>query len=261
MHSAYLGSENYHKILGLEYDATPDEIKRAYRQLAKKYHPDINPLPDAHNLFIEITEAYEILINRNLHHLYVEEDTATDRETRRAEYEKARQAARESAQRYARMKYEKFRQEQEAFKKSGWHDLILTFRYFIRILLFPLIAFFIAMPLINEAVAEHPSGLVMMWLLASILILFVANNWKSYFNLDPYYYSLADINKLIRDSARITGGRTENQSGYFSLKRRLYLIKRQPYFSRPGPPGTLAAGKPSYTGDRILNGRLPVVVA
>ena len=55
--------KDYHKILGLKQDATPDDIKQAYRAMAKKYHPDINKDPDAHDLFIEITEAYEILMN------------------------------------------------------------------------------------------------------------------------------------------------------------------------------------------------------
>lgn len=47
--------------LNISSEATPDEIKKAYRQLAIKYHPDKNPDPQAGEMFKEISEAYEIL--------------------------------------------------------------------------------------------------------------------------------------------------------------------------------------------------------
>ena len=194
--------KDYHKILGLNKEASPEDIKRAYRHLAKKYHPDINKASDAHDQFIKITEAYEILINRDLHEYYFHRETTRDPGSMRAQYEKAREEARESAQRYARMKYEKFIKEQEAFKKSGWHDLILTLRYILRIMVFPIIVFLIVMPLVSEEVSQHPSGFVMFWLLATILVLFVVNNWKKYLKIDDYYYRLNDIKKLIGESGK-----------------------------------------------------------
>ncbi len=47
--------------MGIKKDASQDEIKRAYRKLAKKYHPDVSKEPDALNKFKEMGEAYEIL--------------------------------------------------------------------------------------------------------------------------------------------------------------------------------------------------------
>jgi len=53
---------NYYEELGVKQDATMDEIKRAYRQLAKKYHPDKNPGDEkAAKRFVRIAAAYEIL--------------------------------------------------------------------------------------------------------------------------------------------------------------------------------------------------------
>ena len=198
------GKKDYHKILGLDRDAGPMEIKKAYRNMAKKFHPDINTSPDAHDCFIEITEAYEILMNQDLQEYYIYHERASNVEFRRAQYEQARKAAQEAARRYAKMKFEKFKQEQEAFKKSGWHDLILTLRYSIRILVFPLIVTFIALPLISEEVAEHPTGYVMFWLLALILVFFIINNWKNYLRIDSYYYHISDIPKFFGETSKKT---------------------------------------------------------
>jgi molecular chaperone DnaJ len=52
---------DYHKVLGVSADATPKEIKRAYRLLAIKLHPDHNKSPDAEQKFREIRKAYEAL--------------------------------------------------------------------------------------------------------------------------------------------------------------------------------------------------------
>ena len=52
---------DFYEVLGLSKSASQDEIKKAYRTLAKKYHPDINKDPGAEDKFKEIQEAYYIL--------------------------------------------------------------------------------------------------------------------------------------------------------------------------------------------------------
>ena len=53
---------DYYKILGVDKSASQDDVKKAYKKLARKYHPDLNPNdPDAHRKFQEINEANEVL--------------------------------------------------------------------------------------------------------------------------------------------------------------------------------------------------------
>ncbi len=52
---------NYYEILGLTPAATPDEIKKRYRELARRFHPDVNPNPNAAQQFKTINEAHHVL--------------------------------------------------------------------------------------------------------------------------------------------------------------------------------------------------------
>ncbi len=53
--------KDYYEIMGVARDASQDDIKRAYRKLARKFHPDVSKEPDAETRFKELGEAYEVL--------------------------------------------------------------------------------------------------------------------------------------------------------------------------------------------------------
>jgi DnaJ-class molecular chaperone len=62
--------KKYYDVLGLPKHSTIMEVKRAYRKLSKKLHPDMNPDPEAHEQFIKIQEAYEYLSDPVRKHKY-----------------------------------------------------------------------------------------------------------------------------------------------------------------------------------------------
>ncbi len=97
---------DYYEILGLPTNSTIDEIKKAYRKKARLYHPDVNPAPDAKDLFISITEAYEFLI---ANHEKIKSDDQVYQEAME-DWRKYRQdRSRKRATAYARTSYVNFK--------------------------------------------------------------------------------------------------------------------------------------------------------
>ena len=61
---------DYYALLKIRRDATQDEVKRAYRRLARELHPDVNPDPETQERFKEITQAYEVLSDTDKRRMY-----------------------------------------------------------------------------------------------------------------------------------------------------------------------------------------------
>src|ERR1035437_5852134 len=98
--------KDYYEILGLPVNSSVEEIKKAYRKKARLYHPDINPAPDAKDMFINITEAYEFLISNQQNHMSGEEEYNNAMENWR-KYRQDR--SRKRATVYARTSYNTFK--------------------------------------------------------------------------------------------------------------------------------------------------------
>src|SRR6059036_3171629 len=61
---------DYYELLGVARDGSADDIKKAFRRLARELHPDVSDAPDAEHRFREVVEAYEVLSNSERRELY-----------------------------------------------------------------------------------------------------------------------------------------------------------------------------------------------
>ena len=132
---------HYYKILDLPVNSSVEEIKKAYRKKARLYHPDINPSPDAKDLFINLTEAYEFLISN--HEKIKTDDTAYYQAME--DWRKYRQdRSRKRATVYARSSYVKFKNT-NFYKSTRIFDgttIILSFSISILVLFYAVYGYF-----------------------------------------------------------------------------------------------------------------------
>ena len=188
--------EEYYTILGLKSGANQEDIKKAYRFLAKKYHPDVSDDPDAGDKFIKITEAYEILMNRSV--LETLRITTDSEEEQEYTYEYFRKAAREKAKMAAEMRYEKLQREHEAFQKSGMYDLFLLLNYIFHGLLVIGTLFLLIFP-VYLAIKTGFFGMFVLWIIGGFLALFIIGRGKSFFRLGSFFYTYKDLKALINE--------------------------------------------------------------
>jgi len=102
--------DEYLKILGLSGEVSVAQIKKAYRQMAKTYHPDVNKSPNAHELFLLINEAYIFLINYKTGKYNKPEQRTSKKDNFSYEewVKKERARAKAKAAYHAKQKYEEF---------------------------------------------------------------------------------------------------------------------------------------------------------
>ena len=102
----------YHEILGVPKTAGTQEIKLAYRRLAKKFHPDLSKDPDAHEKFILVNEAYEFLTSLKLKEIRTSQNksqTSQAEEIYKQWLRRERMKARARAAEEAKRKFNEFR--------------------------------------------------------------------------------------------------------------------------------------------------------
>lgn len=196
--------KDYFKILGLEPGCSINDIKGAYRQLAKKFHPDLNKTAEATGIFIEINEAYEVLSSSYAQHLTNPEDILTQQR----EYDEFIQKVREAAQKRARMKYEKFRREEQAFQESGLYDIGLLLKY-IWLVFLPVLAVGLTVSPIIIAIAYGDFFiffyLFVLWVLGLFLIYYILQQGKNYFKKEKFYYSFRMLQHKFTQTREETG--------------------------------------------------------
>ena len=196
--------KDYYSILELTTSSTESDIRKAYRKLAKKYHPDVNKSVNAPEKFIEISEAYEFLINHyqqnfgNSTQDSAEEYTVTD-------YRKSEEFLR--FKRQAKMRYEEFKKQHEAFQKSGLYDLGLLIKYLFRllVLLIPLWILYITIHWIkiNKAGYYLPF-LIIVWIINVFLVRYLIINRKRYLKIGDFYYSFSDVKRVFTEKKPAT---------------------------------------------------------
>ncbi|MEZ4997675.1 MAG: DnaJ domain-containing protein [Bacteroidales bacterium] len=114
---------DYYRVLGLRQGASDDEIKKAYRRKAMEFHPDRNQSPDAQEIFIRITEAYEYLTTHP-HGRNISEEEVKRNYQAWVDYRQAE--ARKRAEAYARATYAEFRKSQ-VYKSTTIIDGTMVF--------------------------------------------------------------------------------------------------------------------------------------
>ncbi|MFM8597307.1 MAG: J domain-containing protein [Flavobacteriales bacterium] len=115
-------SGNPFKILGIKPDASPQEVRRAYRSLVKKYHPDKNKQTGAQEKFIAIQAAYEQILHGKPSVTQSNADVKR-KESQQAQEDANQRAAYEAYRKQAREKYAARKKAEEAYKAAYLNNL------------------------------------------------------------------------------------------------------------------------------------------
>jgi hypothetical protein len=190
--------ENYYRTIGIPADADEAALKKAFRKLALKFHPDVNHAPDANERFQQLCEAYEVLLRHIKRQTTIHSDRREEAEEDGYSYEDVIREAREAAYKRARMKYEKMKAEKELFEQSSWREVFLFFNYAGRILAFPLVVVLFVFP-VFIGIKEGPQPfiiLLFLWIIGGVLLLQMINFRKTWFKQGKFKWKMRDFFKL-----------------------------------------------------------------
>ncbi len=116
----------YYKILGLQSSASENEVRKKYRLLAMKYHPDRNENESAQEKFIEITEAYEILTGKKALPKSAKKTTTTAAEKQRNREERVKEAQKRYKEQVLKEYLENERYYQSLINGKRWKIIRLS---------------------------------------------------------------------------------------------------------------------------------------
>lgn len=164
--------KDYYAVLGVSRQAGLNEIKKAYRALAMRYHPDRHKSPEAHTLFIEIVEAYEVLSNAEKRFSYdVFWGAFREENLVIFQYDQWTEQAHQKAKQYAAMPY-------DDFVKKLLFEVRIAVNYIPNLLAMALVGGMIAMFLYRFFTIEQnqntlPPGAVLFLMLMLIFLGFI----------------------------------------------------------------------------------------
>jgi uncharacterized protein with PQ loop repeat len=164
---------DYYEILGLPVNSSIGDIKKAYREKARLYHPDINHNPDAKDKFIRVTEAYDFLL------AFHEKTQLDDQDYFRIveEWRKYRQyKSRQRAQYYARSSFARFKNSKyyKSTRILNATSIIFNFVIAVLVLLYTILGYILKVqnPVPGE---ERPTLVSFIILLILSIILFTVS--------------------------------------------------------------------------------------
>ena len=172
---------DYYELLGIKNDASVAEIKKAYRDMVKKYHPDINKSSDASKIIISLNEAKETLLDEDKRKEYNEllnEIKYSKQYTTSKENNTYKEKTKEYKENYSEsyvtrwqflMTYFKFGKDKVIFKIIKTFLVMLNYLFFLFIKIFALIVLFIVE--VFEEIIDYAVGIIVLLGILSIFVL------------------------------------------------------------------------------------------
>lgn len=172
---------DYYELLGIKNDALVAEIKKAYRDMVKKYHPDINKSSDASKIIISLNEAKETLLDEDKRKEYDEllnEIKYSKQYTTSKENNTYKEKTKEYKENYSEsyvtrwqflMTYFKFGKDKVIFKIIKTFLVMLNYLFFLFIKIFALIVLFIVE--VFEEIIDYAVGIIVLLGILSIFVL------------------------------------------------------------------------------------------